>query len=189
MNASEARDHLEMVDRILARTTGPMPLSPYPYLIWGIAGAILQVIAQLVFIQNGSHWLFAISMVTLAAAIALTCVWSVQLHKEKEQSSLIGRQVFYVFNAAWIVALGIQLGAATIFPTWAQAALWVLTYGMAMLFVGMLTQNRPTFVGGCVMLLSIVAANFAPPYAGYLLGLGDLLGMAGAGVVLLARRA
>jgi hypothetical protein len=188
VDATEARDHLEMVDRILTRAEEPCPLSPFPFLVWGVAGAIMNVVIQLVIVQNGSPWLYTIFGGALILAVALTIAWSFRLRAVLDAGTLVNRQVFNALNLAWIVALIAQLGAPRIFPEWAQAALWLLMYGAAMALVGLLVRSRPVVIGGFVMLASIVVANFALPYAGYVLALGDLIGMAGAGIVLYVSR-
>lgn len=188
MNASEARDHLEMVDRILARADEPCGLSPYPFLIWGVAGASMNVVAQLVYIEHATQWLLALFAPILIVAIGLMIWWAVRLPAVERQRGLIDRHVFSVFNLAWIVALVVQVGAERIFPTWAQAALYLLMYGFAMVSVGLIARSRPVLIGGSVMLAAIVVANFVPDYTGYVLALGDLFGMAGAGIVLWLQR-
>ena len=188
MNVSEARDPLEMVDRILSRAEEPCALSPYPFLIWGVAGALLNVVVQLVYIQHATQWLLALFAPILVVAIGLMIWWAMRLRAMERQRGLIDRHVLYLFNLAWIVALVVQLGAERIFPTWGQAALYLLVYGFAMASVGLIARIRPLLIGGFVMLASIVVANFTPPYTGYVLALGDLIGMAGAGVVLWLQR-
>jgi hypothetical protein len=188
MNASEAREHLDMVDRILSRVDEPCTLSPYPFLIWGVAGAILNVLVQLVFMQHATQWLLALFVPVLIVAIGLMIWWAMGMRAVEQQGALIHRYIFSVFNLAWIVALVIQIGAERIFPTWAQAALYLLMYGFAMVSVGLISRNRPILLGGAVMLGSIVVANFTLLYAGYVLALGDLIGMAGAGIALWLQR-
>lgn len=177
-----------MVDRILSRSDEPCALSPYPFLIWGIAGAMLNVVVQLVYIQNAPQWLLFAFAPILVVAIGLMIWWAMGMRAAEQQRGLIHRYVFSVFNVAWIVALVVQIGAERIFPTWAQAALYVLMYGFAMVSVGLIARSRPVLAGGAVMLASIVVANFALGATGYVLAAGELVGMAGAGLVLWLQR-
>jgi len=187
MDTSEAQDHIEMVDRILARAGEPLCLSAFPFIVWGLAGAVMNVVVQLVIVQHYTVWLYAAAAAALFVAIGLSIVWGQQL-RGKERRTLIDRQVFYAFNMAWVVAFVAQVGAANIFAEWAQAGLWLLMYGAAMIFVGMLVRSLPTFIGGAILLAALVVANFFLPYAGFIFAAGDLIGMTGAGLVLYATR-
>jgi len=187
MDATEAQDHLEMVDRILARAEGPVCLSAFPFIVWGIAGAIMNLAVQLVIVQHFTVWLYAGAAAALFTAIGLSIFWAQRL-RGMERRTLIDRQVFYAFNMAWVVAFVAQVGAPAIFSQWAQAGLWLLMYGAAMIFVGMLVRSLPTLIGGAILLAALVVANFFLPIAGFILAAGDLIGMTGAGIVLYATR-
>jgi len=185
MDVSEAQDHLQMVDRILARTDDDNCLSPYPLVVWGLAGAVMNVVVQLVYAKQAPPALLALALLALVTGVVLTILWARSL-RGMERSTLIKRQVGNAFTLAWIVAVIAEIGAAQIFPAWAQAALWVLMYGAAMLFVGTLLRNRLVFVGGAILLASLVVANFMLPFAGYVFALGELVGMTGTGLALYA---
>jgi hypothetical protein len=187
MDTTEAQEHIAMVDRILARADGPVCLSAFPFVVWGLAGAVMNIAVQLVIVEHYSTWVYAGAAAALFTAIALSIVWAQRL-RGLERRTLIDRQVFYAFNMAWVVAFVAQIGAANIFAQWAQAGLWLLMYGAAMIFVGMLVRSLPTFIGGAILLAALVVANFFLPYAGFIFAAGDLIGMTGAGIVLYATR-
>ncbi len=186
LNALQARDHIEMVDRILARADDTTVCVPYqPFLYWGIAAAVINVVSERVSVQHDSSELYWIAAAALVLALGLTIGWARRLHGQ-ERRSLVGRQVYYAFNTAWIVSLACMLLAFRIFPQWGQAAIWSIMYGSAMLFAATLVRSRVLLAGGAVLIASILCANFAVGYAGYILAAGDLIGLAGAGLVLYA---
>jgi hypothetical protein len=187
MDASEAQDHIEMVDRILTRAEGPLCLSAFPFIIWGLAGAVMNVVVQLVIVQHYTVWLYAVAAGTLFLAVGLSIVWGQRL-RGAERRTLVDRQVFYAFNMAWVIAFIAQIGAGNIFAQWAQAGLWLLMYGAAMIFVAILVRSLPVFIGGSILLAALVVANFFLPFAGYVLAAGDVIGMTGTGIVLYATR-
>ncbi len=186
LNALQARDHIEMVDRILARAEDTGGCVPYqPFLYWGFAAAVINVVSERVSVQHDSAELYWIAAAALVLALGLTIGWARRLHGQ-ERRSLVGRQVYYAFNTAWIVSLACMLLAFRIFPQWGQAAIWSIMYGSAMLFAATLVRSRVLLAGGIVLIASILCANFAIGYAGYILAAGDLIGLAGAGLVLYA---
>lgn len=187
MESFEAREHLDIVERILTRTEQPCDVSPFPFVVWGLAAAVMNVVVQLVVSQKAPAALLSVAAAALLAAVILMIFWVRRL-QGAERRTLLDRQIGIAFNIAWIVALVAQMGAFNIFAQWAQAAIWSVMYGAALIFAGTLVRNRVVLAGGIVLLVSIVAANFAMAYAGYVLALGDLVGMAGAGAMLYAAR-
>jgi len=187
MESFEAREHLDIVERILARTDQAPGISPFPFVVWGIAAAVMNVVMQLVVTQKAPAPLLFVGAAALLVAIILMVFWVRRL-RGAERRTLIDRQMFIAFNIAWIVAFVAQVGAFHIFAQWAQAAIWSVMYGAALIFAGTLVRNRVVLAGGIALLLSIVVANFALSYAGFVLALGDLVGLAGTGAMLYAAR-
>jgi hypothetical protein len=187
MNQPEAREHLDIVERILARSDEPACVSAFPFVVWGIAAAIMNCVAQVLVAHQAPTSVVFVAVAALLAAIILMVFWVRRLGGA-ERRTLIDRTMALVFNIAWIVALVAQVGSFNIFAQWAQAAIWSVMYGAALLFAGTLVRNRVVLAGGIVLLISVVVANFVLPYAGYVLALGDLVGMAGAGALLYAGR-
>jgi len=187
MDAPEAREQIDILDRILSRAELPVKLSPFPFVVWGIAAAIMNCVVQLVVSEKSPPALLFVAAAALATAVISMILWVRQL-QGADRRTLIDRQMAIAFNLAWIVALIAQAGAFHIFSQWAQAAIWSVMYGGALLFAGALVRSRIVFGGGVILLASVVAANFALGIAGFVLALGDLLGMAGAGVLLYTGR-
>ncbi len=182
MDALEARDHLEMVDRILARAEHNMsPMTPWLYCLWGVAGAILDIADQLVFVQNVSPKLFFVSGAVLLAAVGMTVAYA-RSARNAERVSAFERQIGRVFWAAWIAAIVVDFGGNRLFPGWAPAAIWSVVIAVPLLFIG-LQGHRVTLSGGVVLLASVVAANFVPAgLTGYVLAAGMLVGLTGSGI-------
>lgn len=187
MGALEAQDHLQMVDRILSRAEEPACLNGGPFIIWGVVGAAMDLAVQVVFLQKGPPSLFWLPAILVACAIVFMVFFAARMAK-RGRRGVLDRHIGNVFVIAWIVALIVMLLGAHIFTEWAQGAVWSLMFGSAMLFCGLLTRSRISFTGGAAVILSIIAANFAYPYAGYILAAGFLIGMSGAGVALTLAR-
>ena len=183
LDAVQAQDHLQMVDRILSRVDEPASLSGSPFIIWGVVGAAMNAVVQLVIIQHGDPSLFWISTVLLVMALTFMVYFSLQLRK-KERRGLLDRHVGNVFMIAWIVALFTMIAGSHIFVEWAQAAIWSVMFGAAMMNAASLARSRIVFIGGCMLILSIAGANLWLRDAGYILAAGDLIGMCGAGIAL-----
>ena len=186
MDAGQAQEHLAMVDRILSEADRQVRLLPQPFIAFGIAGGIIDIVAQWVFVNGGTPSLFWIAVVSWLVAIAVAITSSRRLRRSKERITLLDGQMYALFNVIWIVTLIMAFGAQPhILSGWAGAAIWSFAYAIAMIFAG--TQgNRIALGGGIVLALSVVAANIFYPLAGYIFAAGMWIGMAGAGVALLS---
>ncbi|HEY8313918.1 MAG TPA: hypothetical protein VIG51_07060 [Candidatus Baltobacteraceae bacterium] len=182
MDALEARDHLEMVDRILAQAErGTSAATPWLYIVWGIVGAVLDACDQLVLVAHYPPRLFFFSGACLLVAIGVTVAYGIRLRR-MERVSTFERQIGRVFWAASIAAMVVEIGAGHLFPGWAAAAIWSVVIAVPLLFVG-LQGHRVTMSGGVVLLASVVAANFVPAnLTGYVLAAGMLVGLTGSGI-------
>lgn len=180
-----ARDHLQMVDRIMAGADRNVRLLPAPFIAFGIAGGIADLSADLVSRGAAGAPLIWFSVAVWIVAVAISIYAGVRLRRTKQRFSILDGQLFALFNVIWIVTLTVAFGAGHIFTQWAAGAIWSFAYGIALIFVG--TQgNRVTFAGGVILIASIVAANFFYDYAGYIFAAGMWIGMAGTGVALYA---
>ncbi|HZY97594.1 MAG TPA: hypothetical protein VFE35_10905, partial [Candidatus Cybelea sp.] len=86
------------------------------------------------------------------------------------------------------LAFVVDAAVFRIFAGIASAAIWSVAEAIVLLYIGM-HGNRRAQVAGVLVVVSLIAANFASPsVAGYILGAGMLVGYAGFGVSeLLAR--
>ncbi len=187
MDAVEAQDHLQMVDRILSRVDQPTCLNGAPYIIWGAVGGGTDIVSQLIVIQHGTPSLLWVALALILVATAFMIYFGVRMSR-RERRGLLDRHIGMVFMISWAVSLVVMLCANRIFADWAQAAIWSLMFGAAMMYSGSLARSRVSFAGGALLIASIVIANFAPHYAGYVLAAGFIVGMGGAGLTLALAR-
>jgi hypothetical protein len=188
MGAPEARDHIEMVERILAESHQRLCAGGEYFVIWGICSAFITILFQLVdtdSIPGVALWSIP---VVLTAAVVFSILRSRSTRAALERSSLVQREFF---NVLWLtLGLAFITNAAVyrIFAGIASAAIWSVAEAIVLLYIGM-HGNRRAQVAGVLVIASLIAANFAPPgIAGYVLGAGMLVGYAGFGVSeLLAR--
>ena len=187
LEPAEARDHLAMVDRILSRVDEPMRLDGAPFIVWGAVGASMDFFSQVVVRGHGSPSLGWISFALMTAAFVFMVFYGARLAR-KERRGLLGRHIGSVFMISWMVSLGTMLFANRIFIDWAQGAIWSLMFGAAMMYAGTLARSRIAFIGGIILIMSIIAASYVYSYAGYVLAVGFVIGMCGAGVALALAR-
>ncbi|MDQ2872351.1 MAG: hypothetical protein M3R35_04395, partial [Candidatus Eremiobacteraeota bacterium] len=169
MENLEVRDHLEMVDRILALAEHcTRPATPWLYIVWGLAGAVLDIVDQLVFAQRYTMNLLYLSGVVLLAAVVMTVAYVLGA-RNAARVSAFERQIGRVFWAASIAGAVVDIGGGNLFSGWAAAAIWSVVVAVPLLFVGV-QGHRVTLTGGIVLLASVVAANFVPAgLTGYVL--------------------
>jgi hypothetical protein len=75
-----------------------------------------------------------------------------------------------------------NIGAYNIFAGWGPAGLWSFAESVVLLYIG-LHGNRRALIAGLLVVASLIFANFAGNQsAGYVLGIGMVLGYAGFGV-------
>jgi hypothetical protein len=187
MQPAEARDHIEMVDRILSRSERSLHVGGEFFLVWGMFSATVTLTAQLVVgraIPTSSLWLLP---VLLAGAIAFSVIRGKQLGKRKDGLSLIQREFFAVLWISMGAAMFTDVVAYQIFTTWASSAIWTVAAAVVLFFIAS-HGNRRALVCGIIVLVSLAAANFMPHYAGYVLSAGMLLGYAGFGLISIIAR-
>ena len=188
LDAAKARDHLEMVDRVLAETQPRLCSGGEFFVAWGVATAFVTVVAHLV--ARGTlpaPWLWSIPAM-LAAASLFSIVRGRRTRLAMARTSLLQREFF---NVLWLtVGLGVVVNVAVynIFTGIASAAIWSVVEAVVLLYIGM-HGNRRAQITGVLVVVSLVAANFVPPgLVAYVLAAGMLAGYGGFGVSeLLAR--
>jgi MFS family permease len=188
IDAARARDHIEMVDRILAECHPRLCSGGEHFVVWGIGSAYVPVIFQLVdrgTVPSAALW----SVPVVLAACAVFSVLRGRLTRRMlQRSSLLQREFF---NVLWItlgLAFVVNVAVYRIFSGAAAAAIWSVAEAIVLLYIGM-HGNRRARTCGVLMVVSLIVANFAPtPVVGYVLGAGMLVGYAGFGASeLLAR--
>ena len=188
IDSAAARDHIEMVERILAEAQPRLCSGGEYFVVWGIAAAYITVIVHLAdigLIPLAALWS---TPVVLAGAILFSVLRGAKTRYAPGRTSLLQREFF---NVLWLtIGLGFicNLAVYRIFNGIAASAIWSVAQAIVLLYVGM-HGNRRAQVAGVLVVVSLVAANFASPSnAAYILAAGMLAGYGGFGLSeLLAR--
>ncbi len=190
MNASEARNHLEMVDRILNQAD-EQPVRPIPGLIvvWGFAAAGIDAGQQLYFSHVAGQAGLWLSYAALFLGIVYSIAVSVSIKRNCsfERVSLNEMRMGRVMGAVWFTVVVAAFAQPHVFGGWGGAAVWSMGAAIMMLIIGFCGDRRG-LVGGLVLLASVLAANYAlPQMPGYALAGGFVLGYAVPGLLFLRR--
>lgn len=182
IDAAQAREHIEMVDRILAETHPRLCAGGDFFVVWGVASAFITVIFHLVDIgEVAARTLWSVPIV-LAACALYSVLRARALQRTIARTSLVQREFFNVLWLTLGMAFIANVAAFRIFHGVAQAAIWSVAEAIVLLYIGM-HGNRRAQIAGVLMVVSLVAANFvAPDRTAYVLAAGMLVGYAGFGI-------
>jgi hypothetical protein len=181
MDAAKAREHIEMVQQILAESSQRLCYGGPYFIIWGLYSGAATVSWQLIHdrvLPVSSVW-FQIAL--LVAAIAVTVVRARMRPPDEERRSLVQREFF---NVLWLtigLSFIVNVGAFNLFPGFASAAIWSFAEAIVLLYIGM-HGNRRAQIAGVAVVVSMIVANFLPNLAGYVLAAGMVAGYAGFGL-------
>jgi hypothetical protein len=182
IDTAQARDHLEMVDRILAQSEQRLCYGAEYFIVWGIYGAAATLDWQLIdnrILPFGAVWAQA-AMLALAAIVTILRARATKASRSRQ--SLVQREFFNVMWLTLGLAFIANVAAFNVFSGWAQAAIWSYAQAIVLLFIGMHGSRRGIYAGIAVI-VSIAVANFAGDRAaGYVLAAGMLAGYCGFGV-------
>jgi len=188
LSPMQARDHIEMVDRILAQSQQRLEAGGEYFAVWGIASASVTVVMQLLsqgLLPNAAFlWL----PIALGGCTAFSIVRGRSMRRCLRGVSVVQREFFKVLWITLGVAFIADTAAIRLFPGMAAAAIWSVAASIVLLYIGVHGNSRAQ-VGGAVVIASLVAAAFVgDTVVGYILAAGMLVGYAGFGVSeLLAR--
>jgi hypothetical protein len=189
MDASEAREHIEMVERIIAQSSQRLSAGGEFFIVWGAIGAALDALITAANANQISGTVFYASYPTLiVAGIAFSVLRSRYYHRCGDHMSLLQREYL---NVLWLTIALATIAMFTMFNLFhtlsAEMALWSFAETIVLFYVGM-HGNRRAQTGGIIILASLIVANFVLPYSGWILAGGVLCGYAGFGAAeLLAR--
>lgn len=188
IDAAQARDHLEMVQRILEESQPRLCSGGEYFVVWGIASAYATVCSALIAQGAAPHGMVWSIFAVLAAGGIFSGVRARLTRRILQRSSLIQREFFNVLWLALGLAFITNIAVYRIFSGMASAAVWSVAEAIILLYIGM-HGNRRAQVAGVLVVVSLVVANFAPaPITAYVLGAGMLFGYGGFGLgELLAR--
>lgn len=175
MDTREAREHLEMVDRILSRTDSPHTFRPYApaFIIIGIAAALITAGMQLGLDGHG----YAVTQAgggTMILGYAYLIWAGVAARRNAERLSMSDVRWGRTCAAVWLAVFVAAFAQPHVFVNWAAAAIWSLGAAIQMLLIGFFGDRR-ALAGGIILALSMPAANWSPQ-PGYVLAGGFILG-------------
>jgi hypothetical protein len=182
MNPEEARDHIEMVARILDESQQRLCAGGEFFVVWGLFGGFVTLLGH--FVAKGTLppstlWAAALALV---AAIVFSIVRGRALRMISERRSLLQREFF---NVLWItigLAFVANLAVFNIFRGIASAAIWNFADAIVLLYIG-LHGNRRAQVAGIAVVISLVVANFTSgDVPAYVLAAGVVAGYCGFGL-------
>ncbi len=187
IDATEARDHIEMVDRILAESHQRLCTGGEYFIVWGVISAYVTILADTVGHRGlPASALWTVPVVLLAGAL-FSIVRGRLTRSVLKRSSLLQREFFNVLWLTLGMAFVADVAVFNIFAGLASAAVWSVAEAIVLLYIGM-HGNRRAQIAGVLVVVSLIVANFAHPFAAYILAAGMLVGYAGFGVSeLLAR--
>ncbi len=186
MDASEARNHLDTVDRIIAASSRRLHAGGEFFVAWGVAGAFIDIIFTLVaarVLPPSAQW---INVLAVVGAIVYTAARA-RFYRKYGTMSFLQREFLNVLYIAIAAGIFTNIFTFNLFSAGAQMAIWNIVESIVLAYIAV-HGNARARVATVVLLLSIVAANFAPLYTGYILAAGVLLGYAGFGAVELMAR-
>ncbi|HYL26303.1 MAG TPA: hypothetical protein VEW74_00645 [Candidatus Nitrosotalea sp.] len=188
LDAAQARDHVEMIERILAETQPRLCSGGEFFIVWGLFSAFVTVLGKIV--SEGilaATWLWAVPVVLAGCAI-FSIVRGRQLRATAARTSLVQREFFNVLWLTLGLAFIVNVAVFNIFTGLASAAIWSVAEAIVLFYIGM-HGNRRAQVAGVLVVVSLVAANFTPPnVTAFVLAAGMLAGYGGFGLSeLLAR--
>lgn len=182
LDAASARDHIEMVDRILAESQPRLCAGGDFFVVWGVAGAFITVLFRLVDIGTFDPRVLWSVPIVLAASVVYSVLRARSLRQTIARTSLVQREFFNVLWLTLGLAFIANVAAFRIFHGIANAAIWSIAEAIVLLYIGM-HGNRRAQIAGLLVVVSLVAANFiAPDRAAYVLAAGMLVGYAGFGL-------
>ncbi|MGA8535430.1 MAG: hypothetical protein WB615_15080 [Candidatus Tumulicola sp.] len=186
LNAAQARDHLELVERILAESAQRLCAGGEFFVVWGLFSGGATLVGHLVargILPFAALWAVAAALV---ACIVFSVLRGRAFGRAVGRASLVQREFF---NVLWLtigLAFVVNVAAYHIFTGLASAAIWSFAEAVVLLYIGM-HGNRRAVVAGVVVVASLVVANFtAAPNAAYVLAAGMILGYTGFGLAELA---
>lgn len=182
IDAKQAREHLAMIERILSETQPRLCSGGEFFVLWGLVSAYLTLLFALVdrgALPPSTQWS---ALLVLLAAGLYSALHGRALGRTVGRASLVQREFF---NVLWLtigVSFVVNVAAFRIFGGLASAAIWSVAAAIVLLFIGM-HGNRRARVAGVLVVVSLVAANFAPAaLAPYVLAAGMLVGYTGFGL-------
>lgn len=182
LDEAQARDHIEMVARILAESSQKLCAGNEFFIVWGIFSGAFTVTWQLIDNRTVPAIALVVPALMLVAAIVFSIVRGRQLALERGRRSLLHREFLNVLWLTLGLAFVVNYTAFNLFSGWGEAAIWSFAETIVLFYIG-IHGNRRAQIAGIVVLASIVSANFSSHnVTGYILAAGMVAGYAGFGI-------
>ena len=156
----KARDHIEMVERILAESSQRLCFGGSYFLVWGLYSGF--VTADIAMIDLGLVPVvpaLTAQFGLLAVAIVYS-IWRARTNDASElRRSLVQREFFNVLWLSIGLAFIANVACFNLFRGAASAAIWSFAEALVLFFIG-LHGNRRAQVFGIAVLASMIVANF-----------------------------
>jgi hypothetical protein len=181
MESVEAREHLEMVERIVAASSRRLCAGGEYFLVWGLVAAGMDCVAQLILSRVLPSSALFVWGGLLAFGIVFTVVRTRSISARAERMPILQREFL---NVLWItigIAVVCDVVGFRLFPDWGGAAIWNVVAAIVLFYIGM-HGNRRAIVGGIIAIVSFAAANFVLNGTGFVLAAGMLFGYGGFGL-------
>lgn len=188
LDAAEARDHLEFVERILAESQQRLCCGGEFFVVWGLFSGGLTILLNLVNRSIAPPWTMWLAAAALLGCVVFSIARGRQMRDRIGRRSIVQREFFNVLWLTLGLAFVVNVGVYTIFSGIASAAIWSFAEAVVLLYIGM-HGNRRAQIAGVLVVVSLIVANFVPgSNAAYVLAAGMILGYTGFGLAeLLAR--
>ena len=182
LNAAQARDHIEMVARILQESQQRLCAGGEFFLVWGLFSGLITVLIHLAnarLVPLSTLWLL---VPAFAGCVAFSLLRGAHYRRVADRRSLLEREFF---NVLWLtigLAFLADVAAYNIFVDLAGAAIWSFSEAIVLFYIG-LHGNRRAVLCGITVVVSLVAANFiAYDVRAYVLAAGMVAGYGGFGL-------
>lgn len=182
LSAPEARDHVEMIQRILAESHQRLCSGGEFFIVWGLASAFITVVAHLA----ARSVLPQTALISIPVVLVGCSIYSIvrgrQTRRMLARTSLLQREFF---NVLWLtigLAFVVDVAVFNIFAGIASAAIWSVAEAIVLLYIGM-HGNRRAQIAGVLVVVSLIVANFVDSnLTAYVLAAGMLAGYTGFGI-------
>jgi hypothetical protein len=184
MDAPQAADHLDVVDKILTRTDYGSPPA-LQFIVWGLVGMSFCIAGQLVSMNKVGPGAFWIAGGVLALAIIVSMVDVRRFERDAARQSIIKRLIAFTFwmAAGVMTVVTVANEVTNLFPPFSPAVFYAAGMSIALLTLGFGLRSTVLAFGGLALVASIVAAFFVPAWLGAILAAGNFAGFIVPGIV------
>lgn len=185
MDADKAREHLEMVNNILAHSErGHWAYRQLGLCMagMGVGVALIDVASQVGGIESPVAGLAIAGGVLLAVSWVAMMWHMIASRRSSDRAPLEQVRMGQVMSAVWISIVVAAFCQPHLFMQWGSAAIWSVGGAITMLVPGSWGERRSLW-GGIAMLACLLVANFVPSITGYALAAGFILSYVLVGVL------